>query len=164
MPPHLLGDANTSCHNTNSISHQRLVPVWFSTPAVRTSEDPVARGLVLRMGPPGAQGFARNGSSGTGFCDASVLHGPTTCRTMERVTRTSFLTKSISVHLRPKSSLARNPVTNRAEPWSVRGDRGPSIAIGLPRFRGPPGSSFVWRFGVPIEPGCDQAVHGAGRG
>ena len=44
-------------------------------------------------------------SSGTGFCDASVLQGPTTWNTMERVTLISFLWKSISCHLRPESSL-----------------------------------------------------------
>src|SRR5215469_6369745 len=34
---------------------------------------------------------ARRESSGMGFCDASVLHGPTTWNTMDRVTLISFL-------------------------------------------------------------------------
>src|SRR6266567_4075242 len=55
MPPHLLGNASTSGHLTNSIPHQRLVPVRPSAPTVRAGEDPVARGLVLRASPPGAE-------------------------------------------------------------------------------------------------------------
>src|SRR5579862_9022098 len=55
MPPHLLGNANTSCYLTNSIPHQRLVPVRLSAPTVRAGEDPVARGLVVRVSPPRAK-------------------------------------------------------------------------------------------------------------
>src|ERR1700756_85207 len=33
---------------------------------------------------------AKRESSGTGFCDASVLHGPTTWKTIDRVTLISF--------------------------------------------------------------------------
>src|SRR5579863_4461208 len=57
MPPHLLADANTLCENTNSIPHQRLVPIGFSASAVWAGEDPVVRGLVLRVSSPSAQGF-----------------------------------------------------------------------------------------------------------
>ncbi len=55
MPADLLGDSNTSRQNTNSIPHQRLVPVGFSTSAVRACEDPVAGRLVFRVSPPSAQ-------------------------------------------------------------------------------------------------------------
>jgi hypothetical protein len=39
---------------------------------------------------------ARRESRGTGFCDASVLQGPTTWKTIERVTLSSFFWKSMS--------------------------------------------------------------------
>jgi hypothetical protein len=55
MPPHLLGDADTSCDLTNAIPHQRLAPVRPSAPTVRAGEYPVARGLVPRVSPPGAE-------------------------------------------------------------------------------------------------------------
>ena len=55
MPPYLLGDPNTSGYLTNSIPHQRLVPVRPSALTVGTREDPVGCGLVLRVSPPGAE-------------------------------------------------------------------------------------------------------------
>ena len=72
---------------------------------------------------------ARRESRGTGFCDASVLQGPTTWKTIERVTLSSFFWKSMSCHLRPKSSLIRKPVPN-AKSTRVR-SRMPRIAISL---------------------------------
>src|SRR5947207_5441944 len=48
--------------------------------------------------------------SGTGFCDDSVLHGPTPPSTMERVTLIALWSKSISPHFKPKISLCRKPV------------------------------------------------------
>ena len=51
MPPDFLGDADTSCSLTDSISHERLVPVRLSPSAVRAGEDPVTRSLVLRVSP-----------------------------------------------------------------------------------------------------------------
>ena len=56
MPPDLLGDANTSRNLTDLIAHERLTPVRLSALAERTGEDPVARGLVLGVNPPGAEG------------------------------------------------------------------------------------------------------------
>src|SRR6266581_3353532 len=53
---------------------------------------------------------ARVGCIGTGFCDDSVLHGPTTPYTMERMTLIVPRSKSISPHFRPNISLCRNPV------------------------------------------------------
>src|ERR1700719_3201964 len=47
---------------------------------------------------------------GTGFCDDSVLHGPTTPYTMERVTLIFPWAKSMSPHFSPNSSLCRRPV------------------------------------------------------
>ena len=47
---------------------------------------------------------------GTGFCDDSVLHGPTTPYTMERVTLIAPWAKSMSPRFKPKISLCRNPV------------------------------------------------------
>jgi hypothetical protein len=50
------------------------------------------------------------GSRGTGFCDASVLHGRTDCLTIDRRTLTCFPAKSTSCHFKPNSSLMRRPV------------------------------------------------------
>src|SRR2546429_8856933 len=47
---------------------------------------------------------------GTGFCDDSVLHGPTTPYTMERVTLIVPWSKSTLPHFKPNNSLCRNPV------------------------------------------------------
>src|SRR5579863_2411650 len=55
MPAHLLGDANASCGHTNSIPHQRLVPVRLSAAAVRAGKHPVTGFLVLCVGPPCAE-------------------------------------------------------------------------------------------------------------
>jgi len=55
MPPHLLGNASTSGYLTNSIPHQRLVPVRLSALTVGTREDPVGLGLVLRVSPPSTE-------------------------------------------------------------------------------------------------------------
>ena len=52
----------------------------------------------------------KRGSRGTGFWDASVLHGPTDCLTMDRRTLTCFPAKSTSPHFRPNNSLMRSPV------------------------------------------------------
>ena len=46
----------------------------------------------------------------SGFCDASVLHGPTVCFTIDRRTLICGPVKSISRHLRPKGSLVRSPL------------------------------------------------------
>src|ERR1700722_11745682 len=62
---------------------------------------------------------ARVGCIGTGFCDASVLHGPTTPYTMERVTLIVPWPKSMSPHFKPNISLCRNPV-DAARRTSVR--------------------------------------------
>ena len=56
---------------------------------------------------------------GTGFGDDSVLHGPTTPYTMERVTLIVPWLKSISPHFKPNNSLCRNPVV-AARSTSVR--------------------------------------------
>ena len=72
---------------------------------------------------------ARRESRGTGFCDASVLQGPTTWKTMDRVTLSSWFWKSMSCHLRPKSSLIRKPVP-KAKSTRVR-SRMARIAISL---------------------------------
>ena len=53
---------------------------------------------------------ARIGGMGTGFCDDSVLHGPTTPYTMERVTLILLWAKSMSPHFKPNISLCRKPV------------------------------------------------------
>jgi hypothetical protein len=53
---------------------------------------------------------ARIGGMGTGFCDDSVLHGPTTPYTMERVTLIFLWAKSMSPHFKPNISLCRKPV------------------------------------------------------
>jgi hypothetical protein len=47
---------------------------------------------------------------GTGFCDASVLHGPTTPYTMERMTLIVPRSKSVSPHFKPNIPLCRNLV------------------------------------------------------
>ena len=47
---------------------------------------------------------------GTGFCEASVLHGPTTPYAIERVTFMVPPAKSASFHFKPNSSLWRRPV------------------------------------------------------
>jgi len=52
MPPDPLGYANVSRDLTDSIAHERLSPIWLSTVAVRTGEDPVVSGLVLGVKPP----------------------------------------------------------------------------------------------------------------
>src|SRR5260370_36539 len=53
---------------------------------------------------------ARVGCMGTGFCDDSVLHGPTTPYTMERMTLIVPRSKSISPHFKPNISLCINRV------------------------------------------------------
>src|SRR5437899_5376436 len=63
---------------------------------------------------------ARVGCIGTGFCDDSVLHGPTTPYTMERMTLIVPRSKSISPHFRPNISLCRNPVDAARDRKSTR--------------------------------------------
>jgi hypothetical protein len=55
MPPDFLRDAETSRDLTNSIPHQRLVPVRLSASTVRAGEDPVTGDFVFRVNPPGAK-------------------------------------------------------------------------------------------------------------
>jgi hypothetical protein len=57
---------------------------------------------------------SRVGCIGTGFCDDSVLHGPTTPYTMERMTLIVPRSKSISPHFKPNISLCRKAYTDQA--------------------------------------------------
>jgi len=51
-----------------------------------------------------------NGWTGTGFCDDSILHGPATPYTTDRVTFIVRWGKSMSPHFSPNNSLCRKPV------------------------------------------------------
>src|SRR6202790_1160144 len=62
---------------------------------------------------------ARYGSSGMGFCDDSVLHGPVTCITIDRTTLISLASKSTSFHFSPNNSLILNPCRHPAVRGSV---------------------------------------------
>jgi hypothetical protein len=82
------GDINT--RESAFDAHERLSPVRLSGFAERTGKGPVACGFVLRVIPPRPEVRARTGSSWAGFCDASVLHEPTTCITMEPLESEQF--------------------------------------------------------------------------
>jgi hypothetical protein len=49
--PIFLTMPNASCHLANSIPHQRLVPIRLSSSAIRTRDNPIARGLMRARGP-----------------------------------------------------------------------------------------------------------------
>jgi hypothetical protein len=71
-----------------------------------------------------------------GFYDDSVLHGPTTPYTMERVTLIFLWAKSMSPHFKPNISLCRNPVEAarrtkvRSRTSKCRSDCGQTVHIG----------------------------------
>src|SRR5437899_4984103 len=103
----LLNSDSLSCR-TYVFAQDRLAPVRSSASIALACKNPVLRpdvGTTFCV-----RASARVGCIGTGFCDDSVLHGPTTPYTMERMTLIVPRSKSISPHFRPNISLCRNPV------------------------------------------------------
>src|SRR6266404_4568057 len=105
MPAESLRDAQFAGGRPDDAAHYALPPVRPPSPGLGTGEDPVLGTGVGRM-----ETSAKYGSSGIGFCDASVLHGPVTCITIERTTLICWLEKSTSFHFSANSSLILNPV------------------------------------------------------
>src|SRR6266850_7674014 len=102
---------------------------------------------------------ARVGCIGTGFCDDSVLHGPTTPYTMERMTLIVPRSKSISPHFRPNISLCRNPV-DAARRTNVRSRSArPSISALIRRAPEWPVVFGVWHSDERGRLDCGQTVH-----
>src|SRR5712675_1037474 len=102
MPSELLLNSGSLRHRPYVFAQDRLAPVWSVAPIALACKNPVPRPDV-----------------GTVFCDDSVLHGPTTPYTMERMTLIVPRSKSISPHFKPNISLCRNPV-DAARRTSVR--------------------------------------------
>src|ERR1700693_2409789 len=86
-------------------------PQYGCRPLILGLAKPHSAGVLYLTCPSHARSAsARYGSSGTGFCDDSVLQGPVTCITLDRSTLISLASKSTSFHFNPNSSLILNPV------------------------------------------------------
>ena len=77
----MLCDLNVSCGWTDYRSHEALPPIWSLPSRCWTGENPIIRFAIFCVTLPRLQSSARRKSSGIGFCDASVLQGPTTWNT-----------------------------------------------------------------------------------
>src|SRR5215469_14143465 len=110
MPPDVLCDPDLGGGSADYRPHQGCPQYGLRSRAAGLANTQSSALLYLVRSRHTLRDSARRESSGIGFCDASVLHGPTTWNTMDRVTLISFLRKSTSFHLRPNSSLIRYPV------------------------------------------------------
>jgi hypothetical protein len=110
MPADSFSDAYLNRSRPDVMSQEGLSPEWKLSLADRTGENPVRRLTETGSATPARRVRTKRGSRGTGFRDASVLHGPTDCLTMDRRTLSCFPAKSTSPHFRPNNSLMRSPV------------------------------------------------------
>lgn len=108
VPSESLLYSDTLRDRTNIFALDRLAPVRSSTLVALACENPIIHPRVAGAFPPLQQRLRENRMNGY-FCDDSVLHGPTTPYTMERVTYMFPCAKSMSPHFNPKSSLCRKP-------------------------------------------------------
>src|SRR5436190_10582413 len=112
MPSELLLNSGSLGCRTYVFAQDRLPPVRSPASIALACKNPVLRPDVGTTFSPLRQSVreSRMHWHCTGFCDDSVLHGPTTPYTMERMTLIVPRSKSISPHFRPNISLCRNPV------------------------------------------------------
>ena len=110
MPADSFGDAHFYRSRPDVMSQEGLSPEWELPLADWTGENPVCRLTETGSATPSTKSPNQTWIERNRLLDASVLHGPTACLTIDRRTLTCFPAKSTSPHFRPNNSLMRSPV------------------------------------------------------
>src|SRR5947207_928679 len=119
MPSESLLNSGSLCRWAYIFAQDRLSPVRSSAPIAFACKNPILGLDVGTMFSPLHQRVRESWMHWHRLCDDSVLHGPTTPYTMERMTLIVPRSNSISHHFKPNISLCRSPV-EAARRTSVR--------------------------------------------
>lgn len=105
VPAEPLLDSEFECPWPDVLSKDCLSLVRLAATTTAACENPIVGFAVTLMSLPFLQGFDYDGMNWKGFCDDSVLHGPTNPHTIDRVTFIVPSAKLTSPHFKPNSSL-----------------------------------------------------------
>src|SRR5438874_412627 len=105
VPSETLFDAECSSPRQDQFSQNRLAPERLATAIALACKNPIVRFAECCSCCHSISVWIMIEWTGTGFCEASALQGPTTPHTIERVTWINPSEKLMSRHFKPNNSL-----------------------------------------------------------
>src|SRR5580704_737071 len=117
VPPYALRDAQLLRDRANVMMKKKklLSPIRVLSAILRAGEHPTLRRSIECSAAPVPQITDQMIVEGHGFLRSLVLHFPTTCCTIERMTQSCLFLKSTSFHFSPNSSLCLSPVATSSK-------------------------------------------------